>query len=63
MAGFEQGTVADHIRRDVQSYNDELEKMIEKRRREEEEMRLRALGIEPPTKTAGKKSGKKKKKK
>lgn len=55
--------MADHIRRDVQSYNDELEKMIEKRKREEEEMRLRALGIEPPTKSAGKKSGKKKKKK
>ena len=58
-----QGTTAEHIRRDVQSYNDELEKMIEKRKQEEEEMRLRALGIERPGKDKGKKPGKKKKKK
>eukprot|EP00892_Ulva_mutabilis_P009629 jgi/Ulvmu1/7038/UM033_0097.1 len=60
--GYTKGTAADHIHRDVQCYNDELERMIEKRKQEEEEMRLRALGIESPTKEKGKKSGKKKKK-
>lgn len=58
--GYSKGTVSEHIARDVGSYNAELEQMAEERRQREEEARLRALGIEPPSKEGG---GKKKKKK
>jgi hypothetical protein len=59
--GYSKGTVSEHIARDVGCYNSELEQMAEERRKQEEEARMRALGIEPPGKEKG--GGKKKKKK
>lgn len=61
--GYAKGTVSEHIARDVDSYNAELEVMAAERMKLEEEARLRALGIEPPSKGKDKGDGKKKKKK
>jgi hypothetical protein len=60
--GYSKASISDHIARDVNAYNEELEKLAEERRQQEEAMRLRALGIEPPPKgkeKAGKGKGKK----
>jgi hypothetical protein len=60
--GYTKGTISEHIARDVVCYNAELDRMAEERRQQEEEARLHALGIAPPSKGKEKGGGKKKKK-
>lgn len=55
---------SDHIRRDIDEYNRAMAALEKERQEQEMLMRLKALGLEPPTKSkSAKKGGGKKKKK
>jgi ATP-dependent RNA helicase DDX54/DBP10 len=60
--GYERCSDADHIRRDIDQYNKAMAALDKQRQEMEALMRMKALGIEPPT-SGGKKGAKKKKKK
>eukprot|EP01025_Chloroclados_australasicus_P011709 TRINITY_DN15153_c0_g1_i1.p2 TRINITY_DN15153_c0_g1~~TRINITY_DN15153_c0_g1_i1.p2 ORF type:complete len:156 (+),score=23.70 TRINITY_DN15153_c0_g1_i1:285-752(+) len=60
LAGYRRCSEAEHTERDVKLVQMELQKRQEERKQLIEEMKLRAMGIEPPTKGKGDKGGKKK---